>query len=220
MCLPPTVTSQDVVVSPVTSIQQLTQISRECQLNDEAIGPVLKAVQAGKKISDDTLRGLSLECRQLHQQWELLCVKHGKLWRAFLKPDDKVQHLQLVVPRTLRETILSELHNSSTGGHLGENKLYSRLQQRFYWPGYSMDAKLWCANCSTCATRKSPIPHNRAPLQSVHAGSPMQIVAVDILGPLPDSPFEELLFPGNHGLFHTLGRGICYPQSGVLHNCN
>lgn len=56
------------VVSPVTNIQQLTPISRECQLEDEAIGTVLKAVQAGEKLTDDTLRTLSRECRQLHQQ--------------------------------------------------------------------------------------------------------------------------------------------------------
>ena len=60
------------VVSSVTNIQPLTSISRECQLKNDAIGPVLKAIQAGEKIADDTLRTLSQECRKLHQQWELL----------------------------------------------------------------------------------------------------------------------------------------------------
>ena len=36
-----------------------------------------------------------------------------------------------------------------------------------------------------CAQRKTATPHNRAPLQSVTVGSPMQMVAIDILGPLP-----------------------------------
>ena len=108
-------------MSPITSIQQLTPISREWQLKDEAIGPVLKAVQAGEKIDDDTLRSLSRECRQLHQQWELLRVKHGKLWRLFVKPSVSTQHLQLIVPQSLRHQILTELHDSPTGGHLGED---------------------------------------------------------------------------------------------------
>ena len=188
---PLTVKSQDMPVSPITSIQQLTPISREWQLKDGAIGPVLKAVQAGEKIDDDTLRSLSRECRQLHQQWELLRVKHGKLWRLFVKPSVSTQHLQLIVPQSLRHQILTELHDSPTGGHLGEDKLYSRLQQRFYWPGYSTDVKHWCATCPSCTARKSPTTHNQAPLQTVAAGSPMQIVAVDILGPLPESPSKN-----------------------------
>ena len=113
--------------------------------------------------------------------------EHGKLLRLFEKPDVDKRYLQLIVPRSLRQKVLSELHNSPTGGHVGEDKLYSRLQQRFYWPGYSADVKRWCATCPSCAARKSPTPHNQAPLQTVAAGSPMQIVAVDILGPLPES---------------------------------
>ena len=33
------------------------------------------------------------------------------------------------------------------------------------------------------ATRKSQMPNSRAPLQEIQAGYPMQIVAVDIMGP-------------------------------------
>lgn len=35
--------------------------------------------------------------------------------------------------------------------------------------------------------RKTPAPKNRAGLQSVKTGYPMQLVAVDILGPFPES---------------------------------
>jgi hypothetical protein len=38
-----------------------------------------------------------------------------------------------------------------------------------------------------CARRKDPIPNNRAKLKSVQTGYPMELVAVDILGPLPES---------------------------------
>ena len=108
-----------------------------------------------------------------------------------MKPSVSTQHLQLIVPQSLRQQILTELHDTPTGGHLGEDKLYSRLQQRFYWPGYSTDVKRWCATCPSCAARKSPTPHNQAPLQTVAAGSPMQIVAVYIFGPLPESPSKN-----------------------------
>ena len=38
-----------------------------------------------------------------------------------------------------------------------------------------------------CATRKTPASKGKAPLQSVKAGFRIQLVTVDILGPLPGS---------------------------------
>ena len=45
----------------------------------------------------------------------------------------------------------------------------------------------WCRTWSVCASRKTLAPKPRASLKSVRVGSPMQLVAVDILGPLPES---------------------------------
>ena len=47
--------------------------------------------------------------------------------------------------------------------------------------------KNWCQRCTTCASRKTPAPKNCAPLHTVSAGSPMQIIAIDIMGSLPES---------------------------------
>ena len=45
----------------------------------------------------------------------------------------------------------------------------------------------WCNTCAACISRKTPAPKQRASLQSILVGQPMQLVAVDILGPLPES---------------------------------
>jgi len=44
-----------------------------------------------------------------------------------------------------------------------------------------------CQTCIACAARKSPAPRNKAALESVHPGYPLQLVAMDLLGPLPES---------------------------------
>ena len=62
-----------------------------------------------------------------------------------------------------------------------------KVKERFYWPGMHQDIKNWCKTCATCATRKSTPRKNRAPLETIEVGYPMQVVAVDILGPLPKS---------------------------------
>ena len=94
-------------------------------------------------------------------------------------------HLQVVAPKVSRSDILHHLHDGIAGGHLGEAKTLSRLRERFYWPGHASDVRMWCKTCSHCAARKNPTHTRRAPLQSMLAGYPMQIVAVDIVGPFP-----------------------------------
>ena len=48
------------------------------------------------------------------------------------------------------------------------------------------DVHMWCKTYSHCAAQKNHATHTgRAPLQSMLAGYPMHIVAVDIVGPFP-----------------------------------
>ena len=94
----------------------------------------------------------------------------------------------MVVPASLREEVLSDLHEGSLGGHLGTDKTLGRLKERFYWPGHYNDVTEWCRNCATCAARKSPPVKPRAPLQPIVTSYPLQLVAMDIVGPFPESP--------------------------------
>eukprot|EP00731_Ephydatia_muelleri_P034416 Em0059g1a len=71
------------------------------------------------------------------------------------------------------------------GGSLGEEKTLQKLKDRFYWPGHWKSVQEWCHTCPACSQRKTPTPKNLAPLQIVTVSSPMQKVAIDILGPLP-----------------------------------
>ena len=114
-------TTAEIVATTSTFDPQFIVISRESQMDDEALGPILRAVQAGEKLSSDILQGLSPESRLLHQQWDLLRMQHGKLWRVFVAANGTIGNLQLVVPQSLRNKILHELHDGPLGGHLGED---------------------------------------------------------------------------------------------------
>ena len=97
-----------------------------------------------------------------------------------------------MVPKKQRKEILHHLHDGPLGAHLGENKTLEKLRERFYWPGHAADVKEWCSSCKLCGQRKMPNPKPRAPLVSVQVGYPMQMVATDILGPLPESSSGNL----------------------------
>jgi len=68
-----------------------------------------------------------------------------------------------------------------------QDKTLYRLKERYYWSGHFNDVMEWCQTSAACATRKSPTQAARSPLGSITASYPIQIMAVDLVGPLPES---------------------------------
>ena len=108
---------------------------RQLQLDDEIVGPLLKAKKSGEKPHGEHLKEIPKLCR-LHQLWEQLTLKDGLLFRKFESPDGSSTHFQWVAPRCLHKEILDELHGGVASGRLGEEKTLSRLKERFYLPGH------------------------------------------------------------------------------------
>ena len=142
----------------------------------------------GTRLDPGTYKGVCREFTQLVEQWNQLVLKDAVLYRHH-EDANGCSHLQLIVPKVSRDDVLHKVHNAPSGGHLGEAKILSRLQERFYWPGHVAAVKVWCRCCADCAARKSQGQKRRAPLQSMQAGYPMQIIAVDIVGPF--SPVQS-----------------------------
>ena len=157
------------------------------QRSDPALGPVIAALEKKQLPLHDDIKGKSLECRRLFQIFDQLCLRDGILYRKYIAANGDISTHQLVVPRALRDKVLTEVHSCPTAGHLGEEKTRGRLKERFYWPGHWNDVHTWCKTCGQCASRKTPVPKARAALQPVKTGHPMQLMAMDILGPLPES---------------------------------
>ena len=114
-------------------------------------------------------------------------MRDGLLWWAYKKEDGGSVMLQLVVPGQYRQQVVQELHSGDMGGHMGTEKTHGRLKERFYWLGYWDDVRLFCEVCAGCATRKTSAPKRRAPLQPIQTGYPLEVVAMDLSGPFPES---------------------------------
>ena len=104
--------------------------------------------------------------RTLWFQRDQLMLKEGVLYRQWKDVPGGGLHkrLQLVLPASLVPGVLSGLHDTPVGGHLGVKKTLEKVQMRFYWPSQKKDVEKWCASCAICSSRKSPLPP-RAPLQ-------------------------------------------------------
>ena len=175
------------IVAATTPIGYSHVELRQAQLEDPIIGEILQAKQGNCKPATEHAKGQNLEYRRLFQQWEQLTVSDGILWREYAQPREDRGWTQLVVPKKFCQDILRDLHEGVTGSHLGEMKTLSKLKERFYWPGHYNDVRDWCQTCKACAKRKSPVPGRQAPMHTITAGYPTQVMAVDLLGPLTES---------------------------------
>ena len=82
-----------------------------------------------------------------------------------------------VIPLSLQQQILHQVHDIPSAGHQGYLKTLSRLKEEAYWPGMAVE---YCQECSTCQTSKLPPP---TPAQMVNTpiGNLWEMLAVDIL---------------------------------------
>ena len=151
------------------------------QMEDASINQVYQSVRHGQIPPLDVSKTWSRESRLLLQKWQLLCIKNSVLWKRIGDGDDG---LQLVLPSKLQASAIRDLLEGAVEGLL-EEKVLSHLKERFCWPGCAEAARDWCKSCLTCATRKMTVPKRKAYLQSIQSGYPMQLVSIDILGPLP-----------------------------------
>ena len=80
---------------------------------------------------------------------------------------------------------INYLHDLPTSKHFATEKTLNRVQERFYWVGYTQDVRHYCESCDLCASWKGPKRKPRGQMQRYNVGAPMERVAVDILGLLP-----------------------------------
>lgn len=165
----------------------------ESQLADPVISTMLKWKQQNYKPKWEEISHMSPEIKFFWARLESLIVINGILYRKWEKEKGKPD-LHLIIPESLKEMVMNQIHNSITGGHLGVKKCLSKIKSRYFWYKMRRDIRVWCEKCDICASKKAPCRKPKAPLQQYLVGSPWERVAIDILGPLPTS------FKGNQYL--------------------
>ena len=165
------------------SSSQLLQKQRA----DPVIGVILSWKEQGSERPPETAvatGGRAL--RSLWVQWDRLELMDGLLYRWW-EESTGTRKRQLLIPRVLVPEVLQALHDGAGGGHLGQHKTPQKVQCHFYWPQWTGDVQEWCLRCPECVKTKLPTSTARAPLNSSQVGYPMERVALDIFGPLPQT---------------------------------
>ena len=161
---------------------------KSSQAADTALNQMITWLSS-KSVPYRVLKDSSIQLQSLWTQQHYLLLKDGILYRRWEDVPGKGLHkgLQLVLPQQLVTEVLTKLHDATTGGHLGAKKTPERVRTRFYWVGQRRDVEEWCKTCQICAARKSEPKKCKAPLQIEPAKYPLERIAMDILGPLPET---------------------------------
>lgn len=76
-----------------------------------------------------------------------------------------IESPRLVIPKALHQMILHLGHSIPWSGHLGQQKTYERVSQRFYWPKMYQDVQEYCKTCSECQMVAPVLKADRSYLQ-------------------------------------------------------
>ncbi|KAJ0180587.1 hypothetical protein K1T71_003991 [Dendrolimus kikuchii] len=164
-------------VTYINFIQKFLPITRETvvkhQQKDELLQKVIWYIQNGwpRKCDSETLKPYFIRRNELFLDFG--CIMWG---------------YRIVIPVTLVEYILKELHAS----HLGMVKMKSMARSLVWWPGIDTAIERACVTCTTCAVENSG-PARATPQPWPYIPEPWSRLHVDFLGPFHGKTFLVLV---------------------------
>lgn len=161
---------------------------RMAQLKDADISPILYAKEENKRPTSQDMHMASAATRHYWIYWDLLFIQDGILMKSFKKKDGTGDFKQVIIPELMKRDVMYQMHNSLLSGHMGTKKTKEKLLQRFYWFNLKEEVNLFIKQCDICARNKRPLKTPKAPIGSLKAGEPWDILATDYVGPLPITP--------------------------------
>ena len=157
------------------------------QMKDADISPILEAKICNVRPSSSEVETASPATRHYWILWDTLVVQNGVLCKVFKRKNGSDEHMQLIAPREMHQDILRQMHDNVLSGHLGVKKTKEKLTKSYYWYNLLQDVKLHVKRCDICEANKLPTKSPRAPMGHLSSGAPWDTLALDYLGPLPET---------------------------------
>jgi hypothetical protein len=94
---------------------------------------------------------------------------------------------QILISRSLRPRVVHLEHHPKCSGHPGVTKMYSTISLRYFWRSMYKDVENNVRQCTSCAKNRVQERKRVSLLKLFPATETLEFVAIDILGPLPES---------------------------------
>ena len=148
------------------------------QKEDELLSDVIRWVQDGKPQHFDATAVGAWKRKILARNMKHLEIRGHTL--GVVRRHNNQSDFRILVPDSMKENVLRDLHDHATAGHMGFRRTLDRVMERFYWPGAYREIRDYCRSCELCQRRNRPSPSARAPLQTETVSRPFERVAMDI----------------------------------------
>jgi len=99
----------------------------------------------------------------------------------------KGQSINLIaLPNNRINEILNDFHDHPISGHLGVDKTYNKIIQRYFWPTIYKDIRKYVTSCLSCQKRKSDkkATYGQMLTSPKIIGTPFQRFTIDYIGPI------------------------------------
>ena len=110
-----------------------------------------------------------------------IAFMHDKILHHRSMRNGKVS-AQMVIPASLSEHLIRSFHCSPIAAHLGLNKTYARMRERFFWEKMYADLKRAIKGCTLCLKRKMHKRHSSGLMTPMLVEGPFHRVCMDIWG--------------------------------------
>ena len=168
------------------------------QKNDPALKHLRHWITRGTPPSSQELQGLPRTTWKLAHEFRSLKVVNDILCREFIHKGGSLHHQQLILA-SLVPQILKSIHSLPTGDHLGLFKTVEKVRERFYWPGFQEDIKLFINRCDQCQKRANPPKTHRHSLVEWIPSYPFYQIGIDFMVSLPlPNVNQHILLIGDH----------------------
>ena len=171
----------------IPSLIDLNRI-KQAQEEDVVLTEVRKWVVKGERPKDLQKLRLPPELIRYWKQFTLLTVKNEVLCRKWITHNKQyneieVERFLVLVPETLRETVLDLHHSSLITTHPGIDETYRQIVRQYYWPKMKDEVDLFIKSCIKCGRVKQPAAYLKAPLKHVIAHEFNEALVIDHIVP-------------------------------------
>lgn len=142
-------------------------------------------------MEDTVLERHRLANKKYHDAWNKgqLEYEEGLLYHTGEPKITCVRQLRRrVVPKSLRQIVITAYHATPLAGHSGVYRTYWRIASRYWWPRMFLDVKEAVTQCAHCKLANAVGRESQAILEAISTDAPFDVIAIDVWSPgdIPD----------------------------------
>ena len=177
--------SVDRRVDVITTTQKvdLERLRKDQVEGDHPVARLYRSLRDRQPLTEEDLHHGGPELKLLAQRQEAFRIREDGILEIRLVVQER-PHWSIVCPPPCRSAIVWDTHSQV---HAGIGRTIARIRLHWYWPGMTRDVRKIIQTCEKCQAGKTGGTQASTSRQRLHAGRPWQQVAIDLVGPFPET---------------------------------